>query len=49
MAVLLAVGVVPGVGAGVEGAGRLLLPSASVVLLLLCNDREVLGPWANRG
>ena len=48
MSVLLAVGVVPGVGAGVEGAGR-LLPSASVVLLLLCNDREVLGPWVNRG
>ena len=47
MAVLLAVGVVP--GAGVQGAGRLLLPSASVVLLLLCNDREVLGPWVNRG
>jgi hypothetical protein len=26
----------------------LLLPSASVFLLLLCNDREVLGPWVNR-
>jgi hypothetical protein len=25
-----------------------LLPSASVFLLLLCNDREVLGPWCNR-
>jgi len=24
-----------------------LLPSASVFLLLLCNDREVLGPWVN--
>ena len=24
-----------------------LLPSATVFLLLLCNDREVLGPWAN--
>jgi len=24
------------------------LPSASVFLLLLCNDREVLGPWVNR-
>jgi hypothetical protein len=23
------------------------LPSASVFLLLLCNDREVLGPWTN--
>lgn len=27
----------------------MLLPSASVFLLLLCNDREVLGPWVNRG
>jgi len=25
-----------------------LLPSASVFLLLLCNDPEVLGPWVNR-
>lgn len=25
----------------------LLLPSASVFLLLLCNDKEVLGPWVN--
>jgi hypothetical protein len=24
-----------------------LLPSATVFLLLLCNDREVLGPWSN--
>ena len=26
----------------------MLLPSASVFLLLLCNDPEVLGPWVNR-
>lgn len=25
----------------------MLLPSASVFVLLLCNDREVLGPWRN--
>ena len=25
-----------------------LLPSATVFLLLLCNDQEVLGPWVNR-
>jgi hypothetical protein len=25
-----------------------LLPSAAVFLLLLCNDRDVLGPWVNR-
>jgi len=24
-----------------------MLPSATVFLLLLCNDREVLGPWIN--
>jgi hypothetical protein len=24
-----------------------ILPSATVFLLLLCNDHEVLGPWAN--
>ena len=25
-----------------------LLPAATVFLLLLCNDRAVLGPWVNR-
>jgi hypothetical protein len=33
----------------VQALAGLLLPSASVFLLLLCNDREVLGPWVNRG
>jgi NRAMP (natural resistance-associated macrophage protein)-like metal ion transporter len=32
----------------VQALAGLLLPSASVFLLLLCNDREVLGPWINR-
>jgi Mn2+/Fe2+ NRAMP family transporter len=32
----------------VQALAGLLLPSASVFLLLLCNDREVLGPWVNR-
>jgi len=32
----------------VQALAGVLLPSASVFLLLLCNDREVLGPWANR-
>lgn len=32
----------------VQALAGLLLPSASVFLLLLCNDREVLGPWLNR-
>ena len=30
-----------------QALAGLLLPSASVFLLLLCNDREVLGPWVN--
>ena len=32
----------------VQALAGLLLPSASIFLLLLCNDREVLGPWVNR-
>ena len=32
----------------VQALAGLLLPSASVFLLLLCNDRQVLGPWVNR-
>ena len=32
---------------GVQVLAGVLLPSASVFLLLLCNDKEVLGPWAN--
>jgi len=33
----------------VQALAGVLLPSASVFLLLLCNDRAVLGPWVNRG
>src|ERR1700761_3331722 len=33
---------------GVQALAGLLLPSASVFLLLLCNDPQVLGPWVNR-
>jgi Mn2+/Fe2+ NRAMP family transporter len=33
---------------GVQALAGLLLPSATVFLLLLCNDRQVLGPWVNR-
>ena len=54
--VILAAGIVliPGTPLGVvteavQALAGLLLPSASVFLLLLCNDREVLGPWVNRG
>ncbi len=31
----------------VQALAGLLLPSASMFLLLLCNDRQVLGPWCN--
>jgi len=33
---------------GVQVLAGVLLPSATVFLLLLCNDRSVLGPWVNR-
>jgi hypothetical protein len=52
--VLVAAGIVliPGAPLGViteavQALAGLLLPSASVFLLLLCNDTEVLGPWVN--
>jgi Mn2+/Fe2+ NRAMP family transporter len=32
---------------GVQALAGVLLPSASVYLLMLCNDRDVLGPWVN--
>jgi NRAMP (natural resistance-associated macrophage protein)-like metal ion transporter len=31
----------------VQALAGVLLPSATVFLLLLCNDRDVLGPWRN--
>ena len=31
----------------VQALAGVLLPSATVFLLLLCNDRAVLGPWFN--
>ena len=33
----------------VQALAGVLLPSATVFLLLLCNDRAVLGPWVNSG
>ena len=52
--VVLAAGIVlvPGAPLGllttaVQALAGILLPSASVFLLLLCNDPEVLGPWTN--
>ncbi|OBK17392.1 NRAMP family divalent metal transporter [Mycobacterium asiaticum] len=32
---------------GVQALAGVLLPSATVFLVLLCNDRDVLGPWVN--
>ena len=53
--VALAAGIVliPGAPLGlittsVQALAGVLLPSAAVFLLLLCNDKEVLGPWVNR-
>jgi len=53
--VIVAAGIVliPGAPLGlittsVQALAGVLLPSASVFLLLLCNDREVLGPWVNQ-
>jgi NRAMP (natural resistance-associated macrophage protein)-like metal ion transporter len=52
MAVAATLVVIPGVPLGLltEGVQTLagvLLPSAVVFLLLLCNDKAVLGPWVN--
>ncbi|MDE3132658.1 MAG: divalent metal cation transporter [Acidobacteriota bacterium] len=49
-----AIVLIPGAPLGVitlavQALAGVLLPSASVFLLLLCNDREVLGPWCNPG
>jgi hypothetical protein len=32
----------------VQALAGILLPSATVFLVLLCNDRDMLGPWVNR-
>jgi NRAMP (natural resistance-associated macrophage protein)-like metal ion transporter len=52
--VAAAIVLIPGAPLGlittaVQALAGLLLPSASVFLLLLCNDKEVLGPWVNKG
>ena len=53
VAAAAAIVLIPGAPLGlittaVQELAGLLLPSASVFLLLLCNDPEVLGPWVNR-
>ncbi len=52
IAVAAGVVLIPGAPLGllttaVQALAGVLLPSASVFLLLLCNDAEVLGPWMN--
>jgi Mn2+/Fe2+ NRAMP family transporter len=52
VAVAAAMVLIPGAPLGlittaVQALAGVLLPSASAFLLLLCNDREVLGPWVN--
>lgn len=52
IAVAAALVVIPGVPLGlltqgVQVLAGVLLPSATVFLLLLCNDKAVLGPWVN--
>ena len=49
-----AIVLIPGAPLGVittsvQALAGVLLPSATVFLLLLCNDRAVLGPWRNPG
>jgi Mn2+/Fe2+ NRAMP family transporter len=53
VALAAAIVLIPGAPLGlittsVQALAGLLLPSASVFLLLLCNDPQVLGPWVNR-
>jgi Mn2+/Fe2+ NRAMP family transporter len=50
--VAAAIVLIPGAPLGlittaVQALAGVLLPSASAFLVLLCNDREVLGPWVN--
>jgi len=53
IALAAALVLIPGVPLGlltnaVQTLAGVLLPSATVFLLLLCNDKEVLGPWVNK-
>jgi NRAMP (natural resistance-associated macrophage protein)-like metal ion transporter len=53
VAVAAGIVIIPGaplglITTGVQALAGVLLPSATVFLLLLCNDPEVLGPWVNR-
>ena len=52
VALAAAIVLIPGAPLGtittaVQALAGVLLPSATVFLLLLCNDKQVLGPWTN--
>ena len=54
VALAAAIVLIPGAPLGtittaVQALAGVLLPSATVFLLLLCNDKDVLGPWTNSG
>ena len=54
VALAAAIVLIPGAPLGtittaVQALAGVLLPSATVFLLLLCNDKAVLGPWTNPG
>ncbi len=53
VALAAAIVIIPGAPLGVittsvQALAGVLLPSATIFLLMLCNDKEVLGPWVNR-
>jgi hypothetical protein len=53
LAAAAAVVLIPGVPLGlitegVQALAGILLPAATVILILLCNDKEILGPWVNK-
>ena len=33
---------------GVQALAGVLLPASTVILIMLCNDKEILGPWINK-
>ena len=33
---------------GVQALAGVLLPASTVILIMLCNDKEILGPWVNK-
>ena len=33
---------------GVQALAGVLLPASTIILIMLCNDKEILGPWVNK-